>query len=626
MAVKTGTRWFAPHSDWPNEKVPEELGGWPGEVIGTTAKSYLVHIDDDDEYKFERSSAKTRALTALHVIKHDERSEATVAKLVTINGKGQGVVASRYLPKYTRIGVYPGRVYKENVWDRLQKAGALNNKYAIDFFELVDGRLKEGHVILDPSIGKGIDPQFKTALAPRLNEPTGPQRLANCSWVYNLAKSPPTLEVWTDTDVQIGTELTLCYGDSYPRSWQTTCQSSPPVRMYLLPGYRRPVARPGKLPVIRSTSQNQGRRIKISWTAVETNNSKKPNVTKPPPSVPSSSKRNASRTDNRSSKKQKVSQQVPPPPPSFLRFQRAMFPMQKPQLPPFNPQALRQQVDIFTESPNTSEAIARNTRSWFEAWSTEHPHDITKNSRRNQKPSTLQPHRNAGKNMNPLFLLANQANAVKQNPDHFRLLPANHTHFIQKQQQNNEKKPDLLQSLSHIAGLRLIPIEVKNAQKRSEMPVNPSRGRVVPTPLNRKPRYLQFPVNEANLPAAVKRRTVRIQRPMSQRAFQPQNVQSQRPMPQRVFQPLADALPEVQLPMPKVNPNVTPNNVKAYQAARNRAQYNDFKRAFPMYHTWIKAKSNNDVKAAIKNRLQKDGKWNAASTVLFTDPRIFGLR
>ena len=187
--------------------------------------------------------------------KDDDRS---LFKVDIVRGHGLGVVAKKDIKPLVKVGTYPGYVYTNEEHERLVESGEIKNStYALDFFNVSVrlekrrrrriSRLVEGRHTIDPSTKGGVDSKFSDALCLRLNEPSG-VRKANCIWVINLVRR--TLEVWTYSPIKKNEELTVCYGESYPRTYRTTCTWFSYARGYMLPGKRKPVQKPCYVPVI----------------------------------------------------------------------------------------------------------------------------------------------------------------------------------------------------------------------------------------------------------------------------------------------------------------------------------------------------------------------------------------
>ena len=172
-------------------------------------------------------------------------------KLVEVRkskGRGMGVFALTEIPEMTFIGPYPGRVYSDAAYDEAKKMKLTTGEYGLDFWmprpvarntAVVAGRpnrqvrarrpnigytyeYDDGWVI-DPADGKGnIMPRFINAVAPYINEP-GRQEQSNMYWVYNIPRH--RVEFWTSEKIKKGDELLLCYGTTYDRSYETSCNS-----------------------------------------------------------------------------------------------------------------------------------------------------------------------------------------------------------------------------------------------------------------------------------------------------------------------------------------------------------------------------------------------------------------
>lgn len=157
-----------------------------------------------------------------------------------------GVFATRDLPKHTFVAAYPGRVYLESEWKKLNKP---STTYMVGMFSIVKSRGKyaidTSALVIDPSdaSGKRITERYKQSAAPYFNEPVARQEAIkgkppgwfrsgmtkyqpleahpNSMWVWNLADK--RLEVWTWAAVRKGEELLLCYGPDYARTYETSC-------------------------------------------------------------------------------------------------------------------------------------------------------------------------------------------------------------------------------------------------------------------------------------------------------------------------------------------------------------------------------------------------------------------
>ena len=161
------------------------------------------------------------------VTAQDRKRSAALVKVVTMPGKGRGVVALRDIPPATLVGNYPGHRHTLQAHGQRMAQGLTDAKYAISFYKLTSNYNANVSYVLDPGDGRGaLLPEFAAAVAPYVNEPdarSGP----NLVWVWNLPKY--RLEMWTARQVRKGEELTVCYGNGggYDRSYVTSCAVRP---------------------------------------------------------------------------------------------------------------------------------------------------------------------------------------------------------------------------------------------------------------------------------------------------------------------------------------------------------------------------------------------------------------
>ena len=256
--VAVGKRFLALPADWPNIE-PEPIGGWAGTIAALKKDGTVAVLFDSDKekYDFPEGVAQAQTLpssdqvvpTKAQLKKTDDAVEVYVVNDVV----GKGVRAKRTLERDEFLAVYPGRVYTNADWQRASRKHLVNSKYAVGTFELVtiDGAkyIKDGGVVLDPSIGTGLDPMFERSVAPYLNEPAVGTP-ANAYWVYNIRTGH--LEVWTFSRIKKGDPVTICYGDTYPRSWKSSCETEWIARGYLLPGRHLPVQKKDMKPVVQA--------------------------------------------------------------------------------------------------------------------------------------------------------------------------------------------------------------------------------------------------------------------------------------------------------------------------------------------------------------------------------------
>jgi len=233
LMAKIGDRVFVPASSWPEYPAPADIGGWAGSVtqLGSNRRTIKFKVDDDDE---EYDLTSRHVLRAQRVIQGTPPITPPPFEIFDSN-TGLGVRTTKAMIKqFTCVGVYPGRVYTNKQHKDLHALGIVNAVYSVDMFSLTgNGRIREGHLVIDPSMGHGIDPMFAHELTPRINEPP-PGKKANCSWVYNTFVEGGRIEIWTDSHLaKKGEELTLCYGKSYPRTWETRCCHKENGRYYI---------------------------------------------------------------------------------------------------------------------------------------------------------------------------------------------------------------------------------------------------------------------------------------------------------------------------------------------------------------------------------------------------------
>lgn len=168
---------------------------------------------------------------------HEEaRQLQDILEVVDIKGKGMGVRAKRKLEPGTFVGVLPGFIYSKEEHEGLVQQGLLSDKYAIEGEGMPKGKQKKGHEFVVNSQIPGSDklhPEFRASVGHFMNEPSKRQRQVPVSWVHNYAyhEDVPRLELYTNTTVPKGRELTIHYGKMYDRSAL---------------GYRKPLPKPPK--------------------------------------------------------------------------------------------------------------------------------------------------------------------------------------------------------------------------------------------------------------------------------------------------------------------------------------------------------------------------------------------
>ena len=257
-----------------------QLGGWVGDVVASTSTQDTVLFAPNRRVSYPASVAREHILPSMDVVipsETDLRTARASAKVVDVPGAGKGVFARVDLKRDALVCVYPGRVYRRTAWERALKRGLVNNVYAVDFFRRVDyasdrdRQTRETWIVedlvLDPSVGDGVDPMFRDTIGPFLNEPNDAEQ--NCYWVFNIDRG--TLEMRVFKNVPAGGELTICYGNSYARTYQSSCTRDWKTRGYLLPGEdhanMKIPQKPNKKPVLVHTPDDDD--MTVRWVDVD---------------------------------------------------------------------------------------------------------------------------------------------------------------------------------------------------------------------------------------------------------------------------------------------------------------------------------------------------------------------
>lgn len=146
---------------------------------------------------------------------------ARYVKLVEIPGKGLGLVAARDIPRRSVVGAYAGKVFDEKSYDAYMKRGGTTGKYAIEFFKVSGGRVRDGYVMDPGGPNDTLLPEYKNVVAAYVNEPSG--GLPNCVWTRLVPLKKVVLKALRP--IKKGEELTVCYAHDYPRRYKTPCKS-----------------------------------------------------------------------------------------------------------------------------------------------------------------------------------------------------------------------------------------------------------------------------------------------------------------------------------------------------------------------------------------------------------------
>lgn len=145
-----------------------------------------------------------------------------LVRVDTVPVKGKSLVARRDIPAWTMIGAYPGTRYTLQRFVKRREQGLTDGKFGVDFWKAsgATGALSTKYVI-DPGDATGtLLPEFANAVAPLVNEPD-PGQAPSLVWVWNVPKY--RIEMWSSKPIRAGEELTICYGDGYPRGYATGC-------------------------------------------------------------------------------------------------------------------------------------------------------------------------------------------------------------------------------------------------------------------------------------------------------------------------------------------------------------------------------------------------------------------
>ena len=156
-----------------------------------------------------------------------QRENERQLRLVTlqeVEGKGLGVTALVHLPAWTCLGPYPGKVYSMRAYRELKAQGAVDDEYAIEFWDARPGEKINEQFVINPMLARRSLPDKYMCAPPFVNEPGPDQGAPNLAWVWNFPRH--RVELWTTRDVRVGEELTVCYGQGYARAYRSSCQGA----------------------------------------------------------------------------------------------------------------------------------------------------------------------------------------------------------------------------------------------------------------------------------------------------------------------------------------------------------------------------------------------------------------
>lgn len=124
-------------------------------------------------------------------------------KIISSKGGGVGVVATKDIPAFTVVGVYPG--YKDYFSGEQVKIGRPIPRYALMNYNCAD----RNNCIFD---------ELLDTFTPYINEPSK-NEFSNCAWIQEHDYIEGRLSVMTVRAIHRGEELLIGYGPLYPRSY-----------------------------------------------------------------------------------------------------------------------------------------------------------------------------------------------------------------------------------------------------------------------------------------------------------------------------------------------------------------------------------------------------------------------
>lgn len=137
--------------------------------------------------------------------------------------KGIGVVATRDLAKGEFVGVMAGWVLSEETHDFLVQSGVVTGQYAMETRDY-----NSQTYVVDPEAPYRGRPsrRFLSSMGHFMNEPAPSEQL-NVAWAFNAAHDPERVECYTLKSVAAGEELLVHYGNTYRRTYDTSCEMPP---------------------------------------------------------------------------------------------------------------------------------------------------------------------------------------------------------------------------------------------------------------------------------------------------------------------------------------------------------------------------------------------------------------
>lgn len=144
---------------------------------------------------------RTIEVVSMHFQPHD--SADFVERRFVQSKDGFGVIAKRFIPKFTVVGVYPG--YDDPLSGEHAKKGRPGPKYSLVDMNCAD-------------YFNRVFTEFSMCITPFFNEPS-PTEVSNTGWIQETCRPEGRLSVMTSRDIQPGEELMIGYGPMYPRTY-----------------------------------------------------------------------------------------------------------------------------------------------------------------------------------------------------------------------------------------------------------------------------------------------------------------------------------------------------------------------------------------------------------------------